>query len=168
MAELYKEYELLVSELPEMKKEAKDAFDRLSLLTATTIVGSHEPKITLQATKDTLGVSDLDDCCGKFILENIIQFSGMSPKAEEAMASFAKTKPAMTAGLAALITPGKAPTDYLDPEKKLSEYERATMDIAVMVEARKQVGLVEGNKTFLDSELDRKYAQFDEASRLWS
>lgn len=146
--------------------DVKELLDRYTTLTAIFIAGMVSPKIALDSTTDSLGIAEIDDCCGKYYMEQIIDFSGMSPKAEEARIAFAKTEPAKTIGLAATLSNSR-PSDYIDPFHEMTDYERAALDNTILVEARKEIQRVD-ERPKLEVELEDKYNLWTEKYKLWS
>jgi len=168
--QLYDEYMKLQKDFPDPEKldeEIKKTEDRLSTIAALMISGMKSPRIDVIKSENVLGFDELDDCCGKYYLEQIIEFSGMSPKADSARIIFARTEPAQTTGLAAILS-GTRPSEYIDVDHELTDYERAALDCAIITETRKLIDRRVREKTSLDNELDEKYQRFNEVNQMWS
>jgi len=166
MYPVYMELEGAIPDVEKLKEEEQKEIVKVNTIIAIMLVGMVKPKVTQEPTEKSLGLKELDDCCGKFYLPEIIDFSGMSPKAENARMSFAKTQPVQTIGLAAMLSRSR-PSEYMDPTHTMTDYERASLDSAVIIEAQKNVEKV-SPKPGLDSELDQKYSLWDERAKLWA
>jgi len=170
---LYREFMKLSKDLPD-PEDIKDSTQEelakdprvLDTVSALLIAGSLKPKISLTREENTLGFNDLNLCCTRFVLQEIIDFSGLSQKADSARILFAKTDPAKIVGMSSLLS-NTRPSELLDPQKTLTDYEAASLDAYILIEAKKT--LEEKRTPSLDDEIDQKYRDYDKALRtLWA
>lgn len=176
-ADIYQKLVDMKETLPDFE-EVKDKTDEelakhplvLSTLGIILMVGSLRPKLDIEVDigRNVLSIASLNECCLEFVTREIIDWSGMSQKAEVARKVFSATDPAKVVGMAAAIT-GERPSRIMDPQGvRFTDIEAAALDCSITVSTRKDLQAIETKETSLDKELDAKYEDWNNRLKIWS
>lgn len=177
VSEVYKKFFELREGLPdldEIKGLSNDELAKHPLMLSTLgimlMVGSYRPKIdvAVDLERNVLSVGSLDECCLEYVTKEIIDWSGMSQKAESARRMFSLTEPAKTVGMGALLT-NERPSKIMDPQGTVfTDFEAAALDCSMVTSVKKDIQVFGAKSTDLDREIEAKYEEWNSKMSLWS